>query len=207
MLLGGLKHFGMASGLEANSGKSEIFAANIEEGDLEQICQVSGFQKGKWPFKYLGTPIRNRKISRSDCELLVHKMTLRIRGWQTRHISFAGRLQLVNSMLMSICTYWMQIMVLPTAVLKEINSICRKFLWEGHLHGSKPGYVNWETACKHKTKGGLGIRDLYLWNMLAVGKLVWQIEEKKDSLWVKWVHSIYIKGQDWWDYKPSILAS
>ncbi|KAL2927139.1 hypothetical protein RDABS01_028736 [Bienertia sinuspersici] len=207
MLLGGLDYFRRASGLEANRGKYEVFAANMASEEIDQICQVAGFQRGKWPFKYLGTPICNRKISRSDCDLLVHKMTMRIRGWQTRHLSFAGRLQLVNSMLMSICTCWMQILILPGAVLKEINGLCRKFLWEGHLHGSKPGYVSWETVCKPKSKGGLGVRDLHLWNLLAVGKLVWQIEKKKDSLWVKWVHNIYIRGQVWWDYRPSILAS
>ncbi|KAL2902227.1 hypothetical protein RDABS01_027309 [Bienertia sinuspersici] len=207
LILKGLDYFGRASGLEANKGKSELFCANMAEKDVDLLCKASGFHKGSWPFKYLGAPICNRKISKEDCDLLIQKMTSRIRGWQSRHLSFAGRLQIVNAMLMSICTYWMQIMIIPASVIKEINRICRKFLWEGNIHGSKSGYVSWEKACKPKSKGGLGIRDLTLWNQLAVGKLVWQIQEKEDSLWVKWVHNIYIKGRDWWDYQPSRLAS
>ncbi|KAL2925334.1 hypothetical protein RDABS01_007220 [Bienertia sinuspersici] len=164
----------------------------MNDGEVEQICENICFHKGAWPFKYLGTPICNKRISKGDCDQLVHKMTTRIRGWKTKHISFSGTLQLVNTMLMSICTYWMQIMVLPTSVIKEINSICRRFLWEEHIHGSRPRYVSREQACKLKSKGGLGIRDLQLWNQLAMGKLVCQIEEK-DSLQVKWVHNILHK--------------
>ncbi|KAL2896785.1 hypothetical protein RDABS01_038569 [Bienertia sinuspersici] len=134
-------------------------------------------------------------------------MTARIRSWQTRNISFAGRLQLVNAVLMSICTFWMQIFILPKSVIQEINKICRRFLWEGKIHGSKPGYVSWDKVCKTKSKGGLGLKNLQLWNTIAVGKLIWQIDENKDSLWVKWVHSVYIKHQDWWNYRPSRLAS
>lgn len=103
----------------------------------------------------------------------------------------------MNSVLMSLCTYWMQIMIIPKAVIKKINNLCRRFLWEGHLKGSKSGYVNWTKVCTSKKMGGLGIRDVSLWNDLVVGKIIWQIAEKKDSLWVRWVHAVYLKEKDW----------
>jgi hypothetical protein len=54
---------------------------------------------------------------------------------------------------------------------------------------------------------GLGIRNLLLWNKAAVGKLVWHIAMKQDSLWVKWVHERYVKAKNWWDYEPTSNAS
>ncbi|XP_062114812.1 uncharacterized protein LOC133827425 [Humulus lupulus] len=32
-------------------------------------------------------------------------------------------------------------------------------------------------------------------------KNVWSIATKKDNLWVKWVHNVYIKNEEWWNYK------
>ncbi|KAL2902930.1 hypothetical protein RDABS01_028012 [Bienertia sinuspersici] len=206
-MLRGLNHFQMALVLKANDAKSEVFSANMNDEDVDKICERTCLKKGSWPFRYLGIPICNKKLSRDECELLIHRMTTTISSWQSRHISFAGRLQLVNAVLMSICTYWMQILILLIGVIKEINRIYRKFLWEGHLHGQKPGYVGWNQVCKPKSKSGLGIKDLNLWNNLVVCKIVWQIAEKKEYIWVKWVYTVYIKQQSWWDYQPSILAS
>ncbi|XP_074267194.1 uncharacterized protein LOC141590503 [Silene latifolia] len=38
-------------------------------------------------------------------------------------------------------------------------------------------------------------------------KYVWWIMQKKDHLWVKWVHSIYIKQTDWKAYEPNTGGS
>ena len=62
--------------------------------------------------------------------------------------------------------------------------------------------VAWETICKPRKQGGLDIRRFYNWNLEAIAKYVWWISEKKDNLWVKWVHSIYIKQRDWMNYEP-----
>ncbi|XP_074287780.1 uncharacterized protein LOC141612930 [Silene latifolia] len=42
-----------------------------------------------------------------------------------------------------------------------------------------------------------------MWNKALVGKLVDWIAAKKDSLWVKWVHQIYIRDKNWHEYTPS----
>jgi len=36
-----------------------------------------------------------------------------------------------------------------------------------------------------------------------ITKLAWAIENKKDLLGVKWV---YLRGKDWWDYKPPLTV-
>lgn len=49
--------------------------------------------------------------------------------------------------------------------------------------------------------GGLGLKNFQTWNIACVAKLLWHIESKKDALWIKWVHSKYLKGKDIWDYE------
>jgi len=62
--------------------------------------------------------------------------------------------------------------------------------------------VAWDKVCTPKKQGGLGVKNLNLWNIACVAKLVWAITMKKDSLWVKWVHGRYLRGGDWWNYIP-----
>ncbi|XP_062080257.1 uncharacterized protein LOC133785015 [Humulus lupulus] len=52
-----------------------------------------------------------------------------------------------------------------------------------------------------RAAGGLGFRKLHDWNMAAMGKYVWAIAKKKDSLFVKWINSVYLMNHNWWDYK------
>lgn len=66
-----------------------------------------------------------------------------------------------------------------------INSVCRSFLWFGVSDNSKPRNMSWSKVCKPKKFGGLGIRDLQLWNLVAIGKIAWHISSLNESLWVK----------------------
>lgn len=49
--------------------------------------------------------------------------------------------------------------------------------------------------CLPEAIGGLNIIDLKLWNKSAVTKHLYVIAIKKDSVWIKWIHSVYIKNK------------
>ncbi|KAJ8422096.1 hypothetical protein Cgig2_012541 [Carnegiea gigantea] len=86
--------------------------------------------------------------------------------------------------------------------LTRITQVNRNYLWSGSEEFKKPPHISWKHSCQSKNKGGLGIKDYDAWNKAAVAKLVWDITDKKDVLWVKWIHGKYIRGKDWWDYSP-----
>ncbi|XP_062103617.1 uncharacterized protein LOC133814705 [Humulus lupulus] len=69
------------------------------------------------------------------------------------------------------------------------------------------GSIAWEQICKPKRAGGLGFKDFSVWNIATIGKYIWAIAEKKDNLWVKWVHDVYIRDKDWWDYVAPLQSS
>lgn len=60
--------------------------------------------------------------------------------------------------------------------------------------------VAWKLICKRKVYGGLGVHDCCAWNNSAIGKYVWQVEQKDDVLWIKRVHCIYINEGFWWGH-------
>ena len=55
--------------------------------------------------KYLGVPLISTRLSHCDCQPLVDKLLARIQEWTSRSLSFAGRLQLLTSVLYNIQMY------------------------------------------------------------------------------------------------------
>nr|XP_016469794.1 PREDICTED: uncharacterized protein LOC107792115 [Nicotiana tabacum] len=201
LMLRGLKTFSEASGLTTNVGKSNIFSANMNMQHLKDLCEITGYQKGKLSFRYLGVLITSRKISVVDCEMLVDKLTVKVRGWGSRTLSYAGRVQLINSVLLHTHVYWASIFILPRAVLNRITSICRNYLWDGKVDTNRVPLIAWDFICRSKKEGGLGVTDCVSWSDAAIGKCIWNIAQKTYNLRVKWVNHLYIKEESAWDYE------
>jgi hypothetical protein len=78
---------------------------------------------------------------------------------------------------------------MPSLVLDRIKSLCRNFLWGGKCFTIKKPLVSWKEVCLPKSEGGLGMLDMKEWNKALLVKTLWNIHQKKDTLWSKWVGS------------------
>jgi hypothetical protein len=73
----------------------------------------------------------------------------------------------------------------------------RPFLWSGVNEGKKDHLVNWESCCKPKAEGGLGLGNLVAKNLALVGKWLWRFPREPNSLWhrvVRSIHGIHSNG-------------
>lgn len=96
-------------------------------------------------------------------------------------------------------TYWASAFILPKMVMEEIEKLCRGFLWGSTAEKRRPALLAWDDLCAPKKNGGLGLKQIQVWNMAALGKQVWALMMKKDALWVKWISTIYLKNEDFLD--------
>ncbi|XP_048502698.1 uncharacterized protein LOC125498517 [Beta vulgaris subsp. vulgaris] len=142
LMVRALKAFSDASGLQANHMKCAIYFGNVPDEVRSRILQVTGFQLGSFPFRYLGVSITSKRISIADCDVLVDRILKRIMYWSSRNLSYAGRTTLVNAVLLSIHTYWAEVFLLPQYVLQKVTQICRAYLWDGKTYLHKPPHVS-----------------------------------------------------------------
>uniref|UniRef100_A0A803NIA9 Uncharacterized protein n=1 Tax=Cannabis sativa TaxID=3483 RepID=A0A803NIA9_CANSA len=94
----------------------------------------------------------------------------------------------------------MRVFLLPQSVIKEIEKFCRGFLWGLKDNRPKIHLASWEKVCLPKALGGLGFKDGSRWNKASLARFIWDIMNKKDLLWVKWVNAVYLKGASLWTY-------
>ncbi|GFY90655.1 hypothetical protein Acr_07g0008520 [Actinidia rufa] len=166
LLMEKLNHFGDCSGLKISFSKSRIFSAGICSSDIEDIMGITGFSQGSFPFRYLGIPVADSKVSIAQFSPLIDKILGYISAWAGAMLSYVGR--------------------------TELGCKCSM--------NNRP-LVAWKEVTFPKIEGGLGIRNTKAWNKALLCKTLWDIQAKKDSLWIQWVHQIYMKHSAFWEYR------
>lgn len=97
-----LKEFSMATGMEVNLSKSNIFFLNTNISIQRNISRILGFQKDSLATKYLGILLIARPMHKSIWELVLNKLHDRVKKSTLRVLNLAGRLVLKKAVLQSI---------------------------------------------------------------------------------------------------------
>ncbi|XP_058211744.1 uncharacterized protein LOC131323927 [Rhododendron vialii] len=126
------------------------------------------------------------------------KILHRILSWDSKTLSYDGRALLIQSILFSIQVYWSSIFIIPSKVIKEIECTLLAFLWSGTELKHSGAKVKWDQICCLKEEGGLGFRRIKKWNRASMLRHLWALCKKADTLWVKWMHTYFIKENCLW---------
>lgn len=198
MIMDNLLIFSRISGLVPSIQKSMAFFCNVPNHLQMNILDILPFEKGSLPVKYLGVPLITSGLKYSDCHVLVDKMEKRIQDWKNKYLSFAGRCQLIISVLSSMHIYWASVFTLPTRIIKNLEAKMRGFLWcQGPMLKGK-AKLAWVDVCVPKNEGGLGIRRIGEMNVALMANHIWNILTHQSSLWVDWIHMHRLHNKNFW---------
>ena len=193
-----LNRFENFSGLQVNKQKSDIFIVGVNDDVKNDLVNTTGFSLGSFPMKYLGVPLISTRLSHCDCQPLLDKIMARIQSWTSRSLSYAGRLQLIASVLYSIQMYWCSMFIIPKYTISKIEQIFSSFLWSGKLGNAHRAKIRWKSVCLPKEEGGLGLRRVKDSNDANVMKHICNLFYRKDSLWMAWVRRLYLRQGSLW---------
>jgi len=191
------------SGLRISLEKSTLYMAGVSPIIKQEIAAKFLFDVGQLPVRYLGLPLVTKRLTSADYSPLLEQIKKRIATWTFRFFSFAGRFNLIKSVLWSICNFWLAAFRLPRQCIREIDKLCSSFLWSGSEMSSHKAKISWDIVCKPKAEGGLGLRNLKEANDVSCLKLVWRIISNSNSLWTKWVAEYLIRKKSIWSLKQS----
>jgi len=115
--IGALAEFEALSGLEANPSKSSVFLAGVTPTGKQNLFELLHMPERVLPMRYLGVPLISKRLSAVDCDSLISKISSRIDSWLAMKLSFAGRLQLLSSVLVSLQMFWARVFILLKKVI------------------------------------------------------------------------------------------
>ncbi|KAL0759958.1 hypothetical protein Bca101_076108 [Brassica carinata] len=143
---------------------------------------------------YHGVLLCTKKLTLANCEPLLQQVKVCFSSWPAKALSFAGRLLLIKIVISGITTFWCSCFILPKACINKINSLCGLFLWNGETEGHHSVRVAWDRLTLTKEQGGLGVKDLLVWNRACSLELVWLLFFRASSVWVSYFKEIVLKG-------------
>ena len=122
-------------------------------------------------------------------------------------LSKGGRLNLIDSVLSVVLTYYLSLFRLLSGVSDELERIMRNFLWKGVDEDGGDHLVSWKTCSRSKKKGGLGIGNLRCKNKALLFKWLWRFLNEQDTLWAKVIRSKFGLHSNNWDSGSTRKAS
>lgn len=148
------------SRLELNATKTEIFFGGYSQMEAAILSDLAGFKKGSFPTRYLGLPLDPSRISFATLQPFLERITSKLNSWTVKCLSFAGKVRMVVSVIYGMVNFWSSVFDLPKRFYAKVDSLCSAFLWGNMTTSAQGARVSWDSVCKRKCEGGLGIRKL-----------------------------------------------
>jgi hypothetical protein len=125
-----LNSFANLTALKVNYTKSNIYPINVSDEKMEILSRAFNCQIGRYPFPYLGLPLGLTKPKVDDFLPIVNRIEKRLTS-TSMLLNQAGKLEMVNSVLTALPTFYMCTLKLPPTVVKQIDKYRKHRLWWG----------------------------------------------------------------------------
>ncbi|CAA7014090.1 unnamed protein product [Microthlaspi erraticum] len=182
-LLKNIRRYEEASGQRINANKSSITFSGKTPPDIRaRVKSTLGIEKEGGVGKYLGLP-ENFGIKKRDIFTgLVDKICQKSINWTHRFLSGAAKQVLLKSVLSVMPSYTMSCFKLPKSLCKRIQSVLTRYWWDDKPDKRKMSWVSWDRLTIPKNEGGLGFREIEVFNDALLAKIGARIIQNPDSL-------------------------
>ena len=104
---------------------------------------------------------------------------------------WGGKEILIKAVAQAVSTYSMGCFRLPKDLCQAINVMIRKFWWGSKEGKRKTSWVSWKKMTQPKYLGGIGFRNIEMFNLALLARQAWRIMQNSKSLSAKLLKALY----------------
>ena len=180
-----INDFSVFSNLKLNQGKTKAMQIGKRLNDENLPFKI--VDKIKILGIYFTNTIRAQNIA-DNWEGRIDKMTRLIRSWSSRDLSIHGKIVIIKTILISQFTFVMQSIGLPEHVLRKINTILYKFLWQRKFSNKKA----FEKVKRKVMEGSIDEGGLKMINIFNI----------QTAFYLQWIGKLSKVSNDNWAHIP-----
>ena len=185
-----------ASGQKVNSNKTALFFShNTTQDSRDIILHLFGTTAITQFEKYLGLPPVIGRAKKRAFNDLKDRVGRRLQGWKEKLLSQAGREILIKAVIQAIPIYAMSCFKLPLGLCSEIFSMAMKYWWGQRGMERKVHWLSKKQLYHAKDRGGMGFRELSLFNSAMLARQGWRLIQFPNSLLSRVLKAKYYPNQ------------
>lgn len=203
-----LQNYEQASGQMINPQKSSIsFSSKTRAEVRTRVKNQLGIDKEGDVGKYLGLPKHFGRKKKDLFSSIVDRMKQKAISYSTQFLSTAGKAIMLQAILSAVPTFAMTCFLLPISLCKRIQSVLTRFWWDAKDGQRKICWLSWEKLTQPKCLGGLGFRDIQVFNVALLAKLAWRLLTKPNCLLSRILMSKYCSKASFLKVTPGASIS
>jgi hypothetical protein len=149
--------------------------------------------------KYLGLPVPEGRMKAGRFQTTKERFVKRLNAWSEKYMSTGGKEVLIKSVAQSIPTYAMGVFKLTGGFCDDYMKMIRDFWWRDEPDHRKIHWIAWKKMMTPKCIGGMGIRDLRLFNQALLARQAWRLIHFPDSLCARLLKARYFPNGEFID--------
>jgi len=192
-----LNTYCQASSQRINTDKSSIHfpkgVSAVVRGEIMDSLEVHNEALSE---KYLGMPTDVGVSTNGAFKYLKDRVWKKVQGWMEQTLSSGGKEVLIKAVAQAVPTFSMSCFRLPRGLCQHIDSLLQSFWWGSKEGKRKTCWVAWEEMTKPKFLGGLGFRDIELFNLALLARQAWRILQEPTTLSARVLKAAYFPESD-----------
>ncbi|KAK1650817.1 hypothetical protein QYE76_068622 [Lolium multiflorum] len=192
-----------ASGQMINKDKSAVMfskgVSHLAKRNFQRFLQISD---EAYNDRYLGLPIHLGRSKSKAFGFLIELIWKKIQGWKEKFLSRVGKEILIKAVAQAIPIYAMPCFDITKSFCDDISSMVCRYWWNNQEE-ERHHWLGWKCLSQPKCEGGLGFRDLHIFNMAMLARQGWRLLLNPDSLCAKVLCARYFPNGNILDAVPA----
>ena len=115
-------------------------------------------------------------------ETLQSSLRKRLVDWSEQYMSSGNKEILIKSVAQAIPSYVMSVFRLPASVCDELTRLMRQYWWGVEKGKHKMAWLSWDKMTRTKGQGGMGFKDMRIFNQALLARQTWRLLQAPKSL-------------------------